>query len=290
MAVTLTNLNDILIGQNALDAFVAQLSPFRAFSTSYDVTAAQRGQTITVPLLANITATTAENSYESADSGSMSGIDLSMTNYRKASVGIKDSQFYGSSVADITRFSKQLSAGVATSISTLLYGAITSGNYATAVTGVTASSFGIAGCRSARLALSNNRAPVEDRCLVLNPTAYGSVLSDLSEAQKYGGTEAIRDAGPLKVYGMNVYEDVNLPAGLIGFAAVPSAMALAVRPLLPQSAVNFIEAKELVDKQTGLALSYRRHYAPATGTHWCTIEALVGFNVGVTAGLVRITA
>jgi hypothetical protein len=290
MAVTLTNLNDVLIGQTALDSFVAQLSPFRAFSTSYDTTAAMRGTTITVPLLANITATTAENSYESADGGSMTGVDLTLTNYRKASVGIKDSQFYGSSATDIQRFSRQLSAGVATSISSLLYGIITSGNYASAVTGVTASSFGLAGCRNARLALANNRAPIEDRCLVLNPTAFGSVLSDLSNAQVYGGTEAIRDGGPLKVYGMTVYEDLNLPAGLIGFAAVPSAMALAVRPLLPQSAVNFIEAKELVDKDTGMALSYRRHYAPATGIHWCTIEALVGYNVGVTAGLVRITS
>jgi hypothetical protein len=290
MAITLTNLNDLLISQLALDSFVAELAPLKAFSTNFNVTAALRGDTIEVPLISNITATTAENAYESADSGAMTALTMPLNNYRKCTVGIKDSQFYNSSIADISRFGTQLAAGVATAFSSLILSSINSTNYPSAITGVTASTFGLAGCRATRLVLSNNNAPRKDRCLVLNPTAYNSVLTDLSNAQVYGGTEAIRDGGPLSVYGMTIYESTTLPAGLIGFAAHPAAMAIAVRPFLPQSNTLYLEAKEMIDKDSGLSFTYRRHFAPSTGTMWATAEALAGFCVGVTSGLVRITA
>jgi hypothetical protein len=294
MPTTLTNLNDVLISQQALLEFVLQLAPLKAFSTSYDVTAALRGSTITVPIISNITATTAENQYESADSGTMTGRDLTLTNYRRATVSIKDSQWHNSSVADISRFSSQLSASVASAFTSQLFGLITSTNFPSAVTGVTAASFGLAGVRAARLALTNNNAPRDERSIVLNPVAYNSVLSDLSSAMVYGSPDAIQlgaapENGPLKVYGLNVYESTALPAGLIGFAAHPAAMAVAVRPLMPQDQGLLLECKVVSDKQSGLSYTYRRHYATGTGIHWASAEALMGYGVGVTNGLVRIT-
>jgi len=294
MPTTLTNLNDVLISQQALQEFVLQLAPLKAFSTSYDVTAALRGATITVPIISNITATTAENQYESADSGTMTGRDLTLTNYRRATVSIKDSQWHNSSVADISRFSSQLSASVASAFTSQLFGLITSTNFPSAVTGVTAASFGLAGVRAARLALTNNNAPRDERSIVLNPVAYNSVLSDLSSAMVYGSPDAIQlgaapENGPLKVYGLNVYESTALPAGLIGFAAHPAAMAVAVRPLMPQDQGLLLECKVVSDKQSGLSYTYRRHYATGTGIHWASAEALMGYGVGVTNGLVRIT-
>jgi hypothetical protein len=242
----------------------------------------------------NITATTAENAYESADSGGMYGVDLAITNYRKATVAISDSQWHSSSVADISRFSNQLSASVATAFTTQIFGLINSSNYSSAVTGLTASSFGLAGVRSARLALTQNNAPREERCIVLNPTAYNSVLSDLSNSMLYGSPElgvTIQEGGVIKVYGMTIYEAPTLPStgGLIGFAATPQAMAVAIRPLMPQDVSLYLECRIVTEKGSGLAGTYRRHFSPALGRHFATFEALTGFNVGVTSGLVRLT-
>ena len=113
MAVSLTNLNDVIVSQTAIDQFVAHLCPMSAFSRSYSPDTARKGDTITVPLIANITATTAENAYESADSGAMTGVNLTLNVYRKSTVAITDTQWHDSSAVDISRFSYQLTASVA---------------------------------------------------------------------------------------------------------------------------------------------------------------------------------
>jgi hypothetical protein len=292
MAVTLSGLNDTLISQLALSAFVDQLAPLKAFSTSYSADAARRGQVISVPLIASVTATATENAYESADTGSATNRDLVMNVYRKCTAGIKDSQWWNSSFVQIESFSSMLAASVASSIQTLIFNSITSGNYASSITG-TSGTFGLAGIRKARLAITNNKAPRDNRFIVLNSTAYDSVLGDLSSAYLYGDASAIQDGAPAKAVGVSIIEAPSLPdngQNMFGFIAHPSAMALCVRPLIPQDNSMYLEQKVVNDEQSGLGLNMRRHYAPATGTHWITLEALCGFTSGVTNGIVRITS
>jgi hypothetical protein len=275
----------------ALQAFVDQLAPISVFSTSYDLNAQQRGQIVSVPLLGNVSATSAENSYEVADTAGVTGVNLSLSTYRKATISIKDSVWWNSSAISVEKFANQLSASVATAIQGLMFANITASNFgAAAVTGSPAS-FGLAGVRKARLALVANKAPRDGRTLVLNAPAYDSVLADISNAAAFGSTDGIAKGQPLEIYGMKIIEAPSLPTNsenLFGYACVPTAMAIAVRALVPQDSTMYLDSRVVTDAQSGISLSYRRHYAPSTGTMHVTTEGLFGQAVGITAGLVRL--
>jgi hypothetical protein len=293
MAVTLTGLNDTLISQLALQAFTNTLAPFARFSTSYQADAARRGQVISVPLVANITATTAENSYESADSGSASNADINLSQYRKATVGIKDSQFYNSSFLSIEKFATQQGKSVAIAISQALMTSLvcTTGFFATSTVTSGAVSFGIANVRKARKTLSAAGVPIDESVMVLNNDCFDTLLSDstnLLANLAFGGSAILEGKVP-RVLGLDVVEISSIPStgNTLGFVAHPSSIALAVRPLVPQDSSYYIESKVVTDEKSGLSLTYRRHYAPGSGIHFTTFEALAGWTAGVTQGAVR---
>ena len=292
MPVSLTSLNDDLISQVCIQSFTAHLAPLAAFSTSYSADAARRGTTITVPIVSNVSATTAYPAYETADTGTAVGRDLVLTNYYKSTCSVSDQQFHGSSFVDVEKFATQLGAAVSTAIQTQVFGLITSSNFSASVTGA-AASFGLAGVRAARLQLSTNNAPLDHRSIVLSPAGFNSILSDVGSAYIYGGPQAIQNAGPLNVYGLKIMESTIVPSNsqnLYGFACDPKAIALAVRPLVPQDSSYYIEARVIQDPDSGLSCSFRRHYSPALGTHFLTIEALCGMAVGLGNGLVRLVS
>lgn len=293
MAATLTGLNDTLISQIALNSFTASLAPLSKFTTSYNTDAARRGTVISVPIISTITATTAENSYESADSGSASNADITLNQYRKATVGVKDSQFMGSSFADLEKFSFQQGKAVAVAISqALLSGLVcTTGYFQTVTVTSGAVSFALSHVRSARKALVAAGVDVSAAAMILNADSFNTLLSDSTNllANLAFGGDAIKEGKLPRVLGMDTMEVSSVPTtnNTLGFIAHPSAIALAVRPLTPQDDSLYISSKVVTDEQSGLSLTYRRHYSLSLGTHFCTFEALAGWTAGVTAGLAR---
>ena len=293
MAITLTGLNDTLISQLALQAFTLKLAPLARFSTSYTADAARRGTVISVPIVANITATTAENSYESADAGTASNADVNLNKYRKATVGITDRQFLGSSFADIEKFAVQQGKSVAVAISQALMTDLvcTTGYFQTVTVTSGAVSFGLANVRTARKALVNAGVQIEDAALVLNGDAFNTLLGDSTNllANLAFGGDAIKEGKLPRVLGLDAMEVSSIPStgNTLGFVAHPSAIALAVRPLVPQDDSLYISSKVVTDEQSGLSLTYRRHYSLSLGTHFVTFEALAGWTAGVTQGLAR---
>jgi hypothetical protein len=295
MSVSLTALNDNLISQLALEAFVQKMAPLASFSTSYSADAARRGTVISVPIVANITATTAYPAYETADSGSASAALISLTSYKKASIGITDQQFHGSSFVDVEKFAfqqgKAVAIGVFQDVINNTVGATTSANSFSTV-GITggAANFTIANVRSARATLVKNGAEIDDCSMILNADTFSNLLSDstnLLSNLAFGG-DAIKEGRIPKVLGLETSEVAALPTvnNIMGFIAHPAALALAVRPLVPQDNSYYIESRVVEDEETGLAITYRRHYSPSGGTHWTTFECLYGYTAGLTGGAV----
>ena len=295
MSVSLTSLNDNLISQLALEAFVLQMAPLAKFSTSYSADAARRGTVISVPIVSNIVATTAYPAYESADAGSASSAQVSITSYQKATIGVTDQQFHGSSFVDVEKFAFQQGKAVAKAVFLDVIGGtvgITAGsNPYTSVTITSgASAFTVSTVRSGRATLVKNGAAIEDCVMLLNPDSFSNLLSDSTNllANLAFGGDAIKEGKLPKVLGLETHEVSALPTAnnMLGFIAHPSAIALAVRPLIPQDNSYYIESRVVEDEATGLAITYRRHYAPANGTHWVSMESLYGYTSGITGGAV----
>lgn len=289
MATINTSLNDKLIAQNALEAFVADMESLSLFTTNYSAEVVRRGATVEVPLVANLTATTFNQDYALTD-GTLDHVTVSIDQHKIVGVSISDTEYSKSSVADVTKFSYQAGKALAQAVLTSVYGlfvttASSAAQYTATITG--ASTFNITSARALRKALAAEKVPNTDRALILNSTLYDSLLSsdNLLQAQQFGARDAIAEARVPRVLGMNCYESLVLPTNSIslsGLAVHPNSVALAVRALEPQAPSEYLSAQTITDPQTGLTIGVRRFYLPQTGRHHLSFEAVWGASRAIT--------
>ena len=296
MATINSSLNDKLLAQAALEAFTADLLPLSVLTTSYSAEVVRRGATVEVPLIANLTATTFDNSYESTG-GTMNNVSISIDKHQIVTVSLSDTEYSKSSVAEISKFAVQQGRALAQAVLTNVFNlfvttASSAAQYTASVTG--ASAFTITNARTLRKALSDEKVPLTDRSLILDSTLYDSLLSQtgLLDASQFGSRDAIVDGRVPRVLGMNVYESVILPSNSItlkGLAVHPNAAAVAIRALEPQAPSEYLAAQVVTDPQTGISLGMRRHYAPSSGRHFVTYECVFGCSRAITGGAKLIT-
>jgi hypothetical protein len=294
MSTVSSTLNDSIISEKAIQAFVAELAVLRAFSTDFSAETAAKGASVQVPIPANITAGTTEKAYETEDTAAINVATVPLTSYAKATAGITDKQFANSSSARLERFAVQQAKAVARKIITDAWALIINATYSQKVTKALAS-LTSADVRALRVLLSKADVPVNERALFLNVDAYDKITADttmtIANAAYYGGPDVIREGRVPRLLGFDVFESNIIPGNsenLIGFAVHPSAMAIAIRTLAPQAPSEYLETRVVTDEASGIGLGYRRHYSPAKGTHYCTFEAIYGAVAAVPAGLARL--
>jgi hypothetical protein len=289
MATINSALNDKLIAQAALESFTADLEPLSIFTTSYSNEVVRRGASVEVPLIANLTATTFADSYE-ADNGTMNKVTINVDTHRIVTVSLSDTEYSKSSAAEITKFATQQGRALAQSVLTSFYNLFvtTAGSAAQfSATLTNLSAFTITNARALRKALSDEKAPLTDRALILNTTLYDSLLSQsgLLDASAFGSRDVISEGRVPRILGMNAYESLILPTNSISLAAMavhPNAAAIAVRALEPQAPSEYLAATVVNDPQSGLTLGYRRHYNPSSGKHYVSFECVFGCSRAIT--------
>jgi hypothetical protein len=289
MATINSALNDKLIAQAALESFTADLEPLSIFTTSYSNEVVRRGASVEVPLIANLTATTFADSYE-ADGGTMNKVTINVDTHRIVTVSLSDTEYSKSSAAEITKFATQQGKALAQSVLTSFYNlfvttAGTAAQFSATLTNLSA--FTITNARALRKALSDEKAPLTDRALILNTTLYDSLLSQsgLLDASAFGSRDVISEGRVPRILGMNAYESLILPTNSISLAAMavhPNAAAIAVRALEPQAPSEYLAATVVNDPQSGLTLGYRRHYNPSSGKHYVSFECVFGCSRAIT--------
>jgi hypothetical protein len=294
MSTINASLSDSIIAKKAIEAFVAELAPLRAFSTDFSDETAAKGASVQVAIPANITAGTTENAYETEDSATLGVATVPLSSYAKATVGITDKQFMNSSAARLEAFAVQQAKAVARKIIVDAWALIINNTYSQKVTKALAS-FTSADVRAMRVILDKANVPVSDRSLILFPDQYDKLTGDttiaIASALHYGGTEVVRDGLIPRFLGFEMFNSNIIPTNgenLVGFGVHPSAMAIAIRTLAPQAPSEYLESRVIRDEATGIGLGYRRHYSTAKGTHFCTFEAIYGAVAAVPAGLCRL--
>jgi len=294
MATIASGLNDQIIAQAAIEGFASALAPLDSFSTDYSNETVNKGSVVHVPLVSAITAGTTENAYETEDTAGLTSVDVTLSSYAKATVGITDKQFNNSSAARLELFARQQGKAVAKKIIQTAWALILNANYSSKVTKAL-SSFTAADIRALRKAMTNNDVPPENRALFLAPDFYDKLIGDTSitiaSALHYGGTEVIREGRIPRYLGFQLFESTIIPdnsENLVGFGVHPTALAVAIRPIEPQAPGEYLESRIVTDEASGISLGYRRHYQAAKGTHYVTFDAYFGAAVGNAAGITRL--
>lgn len=290
MATIASALNDKILAQTALEALTADLESLSLLTTSYSAEVVRRGATVEVPLVANLSATTFADSYENTG-GTLNNVLITVDKHKIVTVSLSDTEFSKSSVAEITKFARQQGKALAQAVLEDVYSAFvttasSTAQYAATLTNLSA--FTITNARTLRAALSAAKVPQTDRNLILNTTLYDSLLSQsgLLDASQFGARDTIVDGRVPRILGMNCYESLVLPTNSItlsGIAVHPNAMAVAIRALAPQEPSEYISAQTVTDPETGISMSYRRHYSTATGRSFVSMECVYGYSRAITA-------
>lgn len=282
---TFTNLDDEIFANSALEGFVSTLVPFRAWSRDFSPAPGQKGDTVLVPLIGSLTATTF--SAYNICGGTASVVTVSINKHKHVPVGQNDLTAAASSKATLEAFGFQAGAALGLLVFQDVFSLVTTGNFSLA-TAVSVVDFGIAQIRATRLLLSNSKVPVIGRGMVLDVNPFDNLLgiSNFIQVNLSGTGETLRDGQIGRALGFDIFESNGLPGtnSVMGFASHPNSIAIAMRYLMPQSPEAYLETAAITDPATGLTIGFRKHYDANTGTLYSNIEANYGYSVGISNG------
>lgn len=284
-----TNFDDEIFAQSALEGYTATLLPLSAFSRNYLPEPAPKGNTVLVPLIGALTATTFSGTYATTN-GALSAVTVTINRHKIVGIGQSDLDAAGSSLAQLERFGFQQGAALAIAVLQDICSLWTTAtaNFALA-TAVSVVDFGIAQIRAGRLLLSGaSKCPVNNRVMILDVDPFDNLLgiSNFIQVNLAGSNETLRDGRIGKVLGLDVYETNGLPGtnSVMGFIGHASAIAIAMRYLMPQPGHKYDMARPVADPETGAVFGLRAHYDENTGNRFINLEANYGYSVGITHG------
>jgi hypothetical protein len=293
-----TTFADKIYTQEVLRAFTAGLAPLSAFSRSYSPEARRKGDAIIIPRVDALSTTTfayANNDgspYET-EGGVIAAITLNLDNHQIVGVDLTDVQYANAGSADIINFAQNQGRALARKCIGNIFSLLSITNFgAAAATPVSIAATGLTQLRNARKTMMDRQVPMDNISLISSSELYNSLLGDanITQAFQYGGSEGVREGRIPRLLGMNLYETNALPLGgtlsLVGFLAHPDSIAVAVRTLQPQDAGDsYLAVETVVDEETGLGFTYRRHFNPGKGRHFASVECLFGFAAALTLGI-----
>ena len=174
-----------------------------------------------------------------------------------------------------------------------IFSEITAANYgAPVIPALAASAFDYKKLLAIREACGAVKMPVTDRALILDGAYYTNLLGDDVVAKGFVPQVAqpgVVEAMIRRLAGFDLHETVILPENgekLIGFAAHPSGLAVAMRYLVP--AAEYDEAGAVTDPETGLTFGYLRYTETQSNRVFVTVECLYGFKTALPDGIKRI--
>jgi len=275
MPNTLTNVQDIKVAQRALQPFTAALTPMRAFSTNFSPDPANKLDTVRVPIVSPPSQSSdfAGNYTANADS-TVSVIPVQLTRHKFKTVHLtaREASETGFNVLDtlVSAAVKQLAQDVLQDI----FSEITAANYgAPVIAALAPAAFDYKKLLAIREACSAVKMPVTDRALILDGAYYTNLLGD----------DVVAKGFVPQVVQPGIPENGEK---LVGFAAHPSGLAVAMRYLVP--AAEYDEAGAVTDPETGLTFGYLRYTETQSNRVFVTVECLYGFKTALPDGIKRI--
>ena len=296
MGNTLTNIQDIRIADVFLETFVAALMPLRSFSTDFSSEFVERGKTVHVPVVGAANKSyDFDGSYSQNADSSVDTIPVELTRHKVQSLHLTDKEYSESSIISLERLARSKARQLAQDVLSDLWGGITLANYGQpAIPAVAATAFDAAKVLKMREACAAVNMPVTERSMILDDAYYSNLLGDDKISHSYltqMSQPSLMEARIPRIYGFDIFETTILPENdekLVGFAAHPRGMAVAIRYLQPLRPESYLEAFPVTDPVTGITLGYRRYYDNDSGKEIAAFECVYGFKPAITEGILRI--
>ena len=294
MANTITDLKDVRISQSALMPWMETLLPLSAFSTNFSPDAADKLDTIKVPVIGAPSASSDyDGDYTKNSDSEASSVAVALDRHKFKTVHLTAKEAATTAIPLLEKLVTTAAQQLAIDVMTDIFSSITAANYgAPAVPAMAAEDFNYKTIIKIREACAAAKMPQDSRALILDNSFFSSLLADDIVAKSYItplAQSGVVEAKINRIAGFNLYETGCVPDNgekLAGFAAHPSSLAIAMRYLTPIA--NYDEAGAVTDPVTGLTFGYLRYTDTKSNKVYITLEALYGFKVVRPAGLQRI--
>lgn len=294
MANTLTDLKDVRIAQAALLPWMTELMPLSIFSTNFGPDAADKGDTVKVPVVgAPSPASDFGGSYIVDTDSEASAIPVVLNKHKFKTVHMTAKEAATTAVPLLEKLVSTAAQQLATDVLTDIFSSVKKSAFSAAAEGVAADEFSYKEILKIREACNKAKMPKSPRSLVINTSLNTALLADDIVSRSFIANLAqpgVVEARVSRIAGFNVYETDCVPdngENLAGFAAHPSALAVAMRYLQPIA--NYDEAGAVTDPVTGLTFGYLRYTDTTSNKVYITLEALYGYQVVRKEALQRIS-
>ena len=288
-----------IVSQNAFFAFRDALTPVAgAFASDFGGEIGRRGQVVDVPVFNGYSAGTYAGNYVTNASNDVGVVTVTVNKHQYKTVSLTDLEVTnnGESATRLESFGRKLGDALALAVYQDILSVVTAANYGTA-TGFTGTSTGFDSDDVVDIKTVCDAAdmPRSGRNLILSDAYYNALLKDTSvkNAQNYGTTEGIQAGVIPNLAGFQVWQTNAIPSNsenLVGLACVDTAIACAMRYLVPQNGHKYSMAESLTDSETGITLGMREWYDEGLGTKYLAVECNYGYSVAQAAGLKRVTS
>jgi hypothetical protein len=281
MANTLTNLTNTIISRTALEAFVAALTPVRAFCTNISADAAERGDKIKVMNTAAATAAAAFAGTYAMQDSTAEGLDVALDQHYFVSWYLTDKQIAEQPQLRIEQFGRQKGFQLAKKVLQDVLSLVTAANYGAAAFTGAASGFDADDVADLETTCDEADWPEIGRSLILKPTYHGSVVKDNAVQGTLGVDQSpvLSESRVRRLHNFDLYKSSLIPANgenLVGLAVHPDAMLFASRYLAPQEGADYADARALTDAETGITIGFRKWYDKDSGQMRNVLETLWG--------------
>jgi len=292
----LSDLKDIKIAQAALMPWMTTLLPLGAFSTNFSPDAADKSQSIKVPIVGKPSKSSDfKGDYtDDADSES-SSIMVTLNRHKYKTVHMSAIEASTLPVPMLEKWVSAAAQQLANDVLTDILSCVTAANFGdAALDSVPEDAFNYKSIVSLRKACGKVSMPMSQRSLILDSTHYSTLLGDPIVANSSVTSlvqQGVVEGRVQRIAGFDIYETECIPDNgerLAGFGVHPSAIAVAMRYLQPSA--KYDEAGAVTDPTTGLTFGYKRFSDTKSDKVYITLEALYGFAVLRKEGLQRITS
>lgn len=296
MANIITDLKDVRLSQTALTPWINALLPLTAFSTNFSPDTADKLDTVKVPVIGMPSASSdfAGDYTANEDSQAYSvPVVLNRHKYKTVHMTAREADTTAPPLLEklVATAAQQLAADVLTDI----FSCVTAENYGSpAIAPLAAEDFNYKSIVKIREACAQSNMPQEQRALILDNSFFSSLLADDIVARSFItplAQQGVVETRINRIAGFDMYETSCVPGNgenLVGFAAHPSSLAIAMRYLTPVA--HYSEVGAVTDPATGLTFGYLRHSDTRSNKVYITLEALYGFSVIRPEGLKRIVS
>lgn len=293
-----TNTSSIILTAAALESFTAALTPITAFATDLSSEAAAKGTGVRVVFIpSQADAVDFAGDYTAGSDSTATGVDILINRWKYVSWKLSDLEASINQLVRIESFGKQYGFKLAKAVLQDIWSIITAGNYGAPVFTGASAVFDSDTVVDIDSALDTLYWPDLERKMILNNQYYNALIKDPSvkQAQAIGidGTATPVQSGHLpNLLGIEVFESQLVPnngENLVGFAAMPDSMGVAMRYLAPQEGNTYFQAAP-VSNEAGMTLGFRDFYDNKSGQRYQVMEAAYGFKVINPAALKRIVS